>query len=135
MEENDPAPLSNKKDNVLVKGKGKGKGKNVAAHVSSQVFTCSFTKASVQRTTAPAITVVGSPTATTPYHVAAPSYSGATIPSVYDMKKVVASDISTTSSERPSTLSLIENVDLGELIEDLMRTKVSLQPTATYKNS
>jgi hypothetical protein len=40
--------------------KGKGKGKRVA---SSQVSTHSYTKAFVQRTAAPATTVVGSPSA------------------------------------------------------------------------
>ena len=39
-------------------------------------------------------------------------------------RKAVALDTSLTSSERSSSLSLIENVDMGELIEDLMKTKV-----------
>jgi hypothetical protein len=73
--------------------------------------------------------VVGSPTATPsappPNHVAAPSHSGATIPSMPRKRKVVALDTSATSSERSSSLSLIENVNMGELIEDLMKTKVS----------
>ena len=40
-----------------------------------------------------------------------------------------------TSLERPSTLSLIENMNIGELIEDLIETKVPLWPIAAYKIS
>ena len=74
-----PAPPTNDKDVALVKAKGNGK--RVA---SSQVSTSSFTKASVQRTSA--TTIVGSPTATSfvlsQDHVPTPSHSGVTIPSV-----------------------------------------------------
>ena len=41
------------------------------------------------------------------------------------MRKSVAPETSATSFEKSSSLSLIENVDMGELIEDLMRTKVT----------
>ena len=72
--------------------------------------------------------MVGSPTATPfaplPNPIVVPSHSGATIPSVPRKRKDVAPDTSATSSERSSSLSLIENVDMGELIEDLMTTKV-----------
>ena len=78
--------------------------------------------------------MVGSPTATpsapVPDPIAAPSHSGATIPSVPRKRKAVAPDTSATSSERSSSLSLIENVDMGELIEDLMKMKV---PPPTYR--
>jgi hypothetical protein len=78
--------------------------------------------------------VVGSPTATPSAFftnlVAIPFHSGATIPSVPRKRKVVASDTSATSSEMSSSLSLIENVDMGELIEDLMKMKV---PPLTYR--
>jgi hypothetical protein len=56
-EENNQAPPSNEKEVAQVKGKGKGR--KVVGHASSQVSTCSFTKASVQRTTARATTMVG----------------------------------------------------------------------------
>ena len=127
-----PAPPSTDKD--VAPAKGKGKGKKVLAHASSQVSTRSYTKASVQRTVAPATTVVGSPFATpsapTLAPVAAPSHSGATIPSVPRKRKAVAPDTSATSSERSSSLSLIENVDMEELIEDLIKTKV---PPPAYR--
>jgi hypothetical protein len=78
--------------------------------------------------------VVGSPTATpyalVPDPIAVPSHSGATIPSVARKRKVVAPDTSATLSERSSSLSLIENVDMGELIKDHMKMKV---PPPAYR--
>ena len=124
--ENNPAPLSNDKDVASVKGKGKGR--KIVPYASSQISIHSFTKASVQRTVGPATTVVGSPTATpfayAPDLVAAPSHSGTTISLVPHKRKVVTFDISATSSERSSSLSLIENMDMEELIKDLMKTKI-----------
>jgi hypothetical protein len=111
--------------------KGKGKGKRVA---SSQVSTRSYTKASVQRTPVPVATVVGSPSATpsaiAPDLVSAPSHSGVTLPSVPRKRKALAPDTSATSSKKSFFLALIENVDIGELIEELMRTKV---PPPAYR--
>jgi hypothetical protein len=78
--------------------------------------------------------VVGSPTTTlsAPFanYVVVPAHSGATIPSVPRKRKAVAHDIFATSSERLSSLSLVENVDMGEFIEDLMKTKV---PPLVYR--
>lgn len=83
----------------------------------------------VERTTAPATIVVGNPIATlfalALDPVAATSHSSATIPLVPRKRKAVALDTSVISLERPFTSFLIENVDIGELIEDLMKTKVS----------
>ena len=128
-EDENPAPPTNDKEVAPVKAKGKGK--RVAYN---QVSTRSFTKASVQRTATPATTVVGSPTATpsAPFrvHVPAPSHSGVTIPSVPRKRKAIAPDTSATTSEKSSSLSLIENVDMGDLIEDLMRSKV---PPPAYR--
>ena len=45
-------------------------------------------------------------------------------------RKAVAPNTFSTSSEKSSSLSLIENVDMEELIEDLMRTKV---PPPAYR--
>ena len=124
--EDNPAPPFVEKDVAPVKGKGTDK--KVLAHASSQVSTCFYTKASVQCNVAPATTVIGSPTATpsvalaTP--VVAPPHSGATIPLVPRKRKVVAPDTSATSSKMSCSLCLIENVDMGKLIEDLMKTKV-----------
>ena len=113
-------------------GSSKGKGRKLGPHASSQVSTRTYTKASVQRTVAPSTTVVGSPSATpsapAPDPLPAPSHSDATIPSVPRKRKAVAPDTSATSSEMSSSLSLIENVDMTELIEDLMKTKI--QPPA-----
>ena len=131
-EEDNPAPPSHEKDVASVKGKGKGR--KLVPLASSQVSTRSFTKASVQRTAGPATTVVGSPSATPsaplPSPIAAPSHSGATNSSVPHKRKVVAPDTFATSSERSSSLSLIENVDMGDLIEELVTTKV---PPLAYR--
>ena len=135
-EDNNVFP-SNEKEVTYVKGKGKGR--KIIAHASSQVSICSFTKALVQRTTAPTTTVVRSPTATpsalAPYIVAAPSQSRATIPLVPHKNKVVESNTSVVSLEKSSSLSFIKNVDMEELIQDFIKTKVPLQLIATYKNS
>jgi hypothetical protein len=128
-EEEKPAPPPIVKE--VGSSKGKGKGKRVA---SSQVSTRSYTKASVQRSPVPVATVVGSPSATpsavAPDVVHAPSHSGVTLPSVPRKRKALAPDTSATSSEKSSSLALIENVDMGELIEELMRTKV---PPPAYR--
>ena len=122
-EDDNPAPPTHEKKVAFVKGKGKGK--RVA---SSQVSMCSFSKASIQCTPTPAPTLVGGPTATLsaplPNHVPALSHSGAAIPSVPRKRKAMAPDTSTTSFERSCSLCLIEIVDMGEFIEDLMKTKV-----------
>ena len=122
-EDENPTPPTNDKEVALVKGNGKGK--RVA---SNQMSTCSLTKASIQCTAALVTTVVGSPTAI-PFvpsrdHVPAPSHSGVTIPSVPRKRKAVTPDTSTTSSEKSSSLFLIKNVDMGDLIADLMPSKV-----------
>ena len=127
-----PAPPSVEKDVAPVKGKGRGK--KVLAHASSQVSSRSNAKPSVQRNVVPATTVIGSPTKTPSAALAnpvvAPSHSGVTIPSVPRKRKAVAPDTSATSSEISSTLSLIENVDMAELIEELRNTKV---PPPAYR--
>jgi hypothetical protein len=122
-EEDNPAPLSNDKDVASIKGKSKDK--KVA---SSQVSTHSFTKTSVQHCWSSHHRGWKSnrhSICPCPDLVAAPSHSGATISYVPCKRKAVAPDTSTTSFERSSSISLIENVDMGELIEDLMKTKVS----------
>lgn len=125
--EEDPIPAPPPIVKELGSAKGKGKGKKVAS-------TRSYTKASVQRTAAPATTVVGSPSATpsaiAPDLVPTPSHSGVTLPSVPRKRKAVAPDTSATSSEKSSSLSLIENADMCELIEELLRTKV---PPPAYR--
>ena len=123
-EEDNPTPPSHEKDVASVKGKGKGR--KLVPLASSQVSTRSFTKASVQRTAGPATT----PSAPLPSPIAAPSHSGATNSSVPHKRKAVAPDTFATSSERSSSLSLIENVDMGDLIEELVTTKV---PPLAYR--
>ena len=133
-EDEKPAPLTNDKEVAPVKGKGKCK--KVAF---SQMSTCFFTKACVQRTPVLATTVVGSPTATPSVHsrdhALGLSYSGVTIPSVPRKSKAIALDTSATSSEKSSSLSLLKNVDMGDFIEDLMRSKVPLWLSAASKRS
>jgi hypothetical protein len=117
-EKHNPALPSNEKEVASIKIKGKGR--KVVVHVSSQVSTHSFTKASVHCTVAPT-TVVGSPIATpapAPDPLAVSSHSGATIPFVPRKRKVVAPDTFATSSKRSSSFSLVENVDMGEFHED-----------------
>ena len=119
-----PAHPTNVKEVGSVKDNRKGK-----RVTSSQVSTGFYTKAFVQRTATPATTVVESPT-TTPFTLApdldlALSHCGVALPSVPCKRKAIAPDTSATSFEKSSSLSLIENVDMGELIEDLMRTKVT----------
>ena len=130
--EDNSAPPTVEKN--VAPAKGKGRGKKVLAYTSSQVSTRSNAKASVQRNVTPATTVVGSPSGTPsaapPNPVVAPSHSGATIPSVPRKRKAVPLDTSATSSEKSTSLSLIENVDMGELIEDLMKNKV---PPPAYR--
>ena len=121
-EDHNPPPAIVKE---IGSAKGKGKGKRVA---SSQVSTRSNSKASVQRQAAPATTVVGSPSAIPQDLVPAPSHSGFTVPSVPRKRKAIAPDTSGSSLEKSSSHVLIENVDMGELIEDLMRTKVHPPP-------
>jgi hypothetical protein len=132
LEEPTPALASVEKDVTPVNGRGRGK--KALAHASSQVSSISNAKASVQRNVAPATTVLGSPTgipfATLANPVVALSNSGVTIPSVPRKRKVVAPDTSATSSDMSSCIFLIENVDMGELIEDLMKTKV---PPPAYR--
>jgi hypothetical protein len=115
--------------------KGKDKGRKILAHTSFQIFTRSFTKVFAQHIDAPATTVVvnltATPIAPAPDPLAAPFHSGATIPSVPRKRMVVVLDTSATSSERSSSASLIKNMDMGEFIIDLMKTKVqppSLSP-------
>ena len=132
LEENNPAPSYNEKEVASIKSKGKGR--KVVPHASSQVSIHSFTNASVQRYIAQATNVVGSPTANpsapAPDPIAILFYSGATILSVSRKRKVVAPDTTATFTERSSSISLIENVDMGMLIEDLIKTKV---PLLTYR--
>ena len=106
-EEDMRAPKSIEKDVPPIKGKGKGR--KLVPHASSQVSIRSYTKASVQRSVVPTTTVVGSPTATPPAPppsdpIAAPSHSGATIPSMPHKRKAIAPVTSATSSERSSSL-------------------------------
>jgi hypothetical protein len=132
LEEEIPAPPTIEKEVAPVKAKGKGR--KLVPLASSQVSTRSYKNASVQCTVVPSNTVVGSPSAIPsappPDIVAARSHSGATIPSMPRKRKVIAPDTSVTSSEKSSSISLIENVDMGELIEDLMKTKI---PPPTYR--
>jgi hypothetical protein len=101
---------------------------------SNQVSTRSFSKPSTQHAPAPATTVVGSlsatPSAIPDDLIPAPSHSGVTLPSVPRKRKAVAPDTSANSSEKSSSPSLIENADMGELIENLMRIKV---PAPAYR--
>ena len=119
---------------MLCRSNVKGKGRKFLPHVSSQVSTRYFTEASIQCIIAQATIVFGSPTAIfptpAPNHVADPFHSGATISLVPHKKKAIVLDIFVTSSERSLSLLLIENVDMGELIEDLMKTKV---PPPAYR--
>ena len=117
---NNLAPPSSEKEVASIKDEGKGR--KIVAHASFQVFTCYFTKDSVERIVAPVTTAT--PSAHVPDPLAGPSHNITTIPSVLRKTKAVARDTLATSLERSSSLSLIENVDMGGLIQDLIKTKV-----------
>lgn len=99
-EDDDPTPPTNEKKVLPLNDNGKAN--KVVTYASIQVSTRSFTKASIQRSAAPATTVVGSLT-TTPSvqasnHVIAPSHSGSIILFVSRKRKAVAVDTYATSS-------------------------------------
>lgn len=147
----EPVVVPNEKDvmevkgKTKVKGKGKGKGKKAVAQSSTHVTERSYTVASIHPTSTPTTTIVGSPSIApsiapsitpleTPEYVPdpspigfpsqseAPSQSGASLPIVPRKRKALAPDTSATSSGAPSTLLLLENVDMVQEFE-VMETK------------
>ena len=129
VNEHEEEPVENKnpgaptimKDVALVKDKGKGK------RMASLVSTRSFTKASVQRTAAQATTIVGSPTATptnpTWNHVLTLSHRVPPYP-LCRARGRSSHWIYAQFLWRSHFFSLVEIVDIRELIEDLMRSKL-----------
>lgn len=126
-----PPLLFNENVSLMSKGKAMMSSKPSSTHKITRFATKAF---------APYTFVVGRPSAfpsiapyvassLTPFigslgPASAPSQSNVSISHVLRKRKAVALDTSATSSGKPSTLSLIENVDMRELIEDLMKTKV-----------
>lgn len=100
------------------------KVKAVSGTQASQatMSTRSATKAAAEASAAPAATFVGSPSLPLALHAPAPSHSTATAPSLTRKRKAFAAATSATSSETASTYSLIENVDIGVLMDHYTKT-------------
>ena len=109
--------------------KGKGRAKTSATQATSHLPTRSTPKTPLQPPTAvqspsctpsfapspaPSIT----PSASRPPTVATPSHSGTSLLSLPRKRKAALLDTSATSSDSPTTLSLIENVDMVQLMLD-----------------
>ena len=92
--------------------------------------TWSTTKASALDTTIVRNPSVA-PSATLAGMDSTPSHNDVSILYMLHRRRAIASDTSATSLERPSFISLIENVDMGKFIEDLMKTK--FLPLAYYR--
>ena len=127
--------------NVKVSPTPKGKAKNPAKPSTIHMTTRFATKASTPYTSVvgnPSISPSVAPCATLPLTLStmplglvfAPSQSDVFTLHVSRKRKAVAPDTFATSSGMPFSYSLIENVDMGEFIEDLMKTKV---PPLAYR--
>lgn len=92
--------------------------------------TWSTTKASALDTTIVRNPSVA-PSATLAGMDSTPSHNDVSILYMLHRRRAIASDTFATSLERPSFISLIENVDMGKFIEDLMKTK--FLPLAYYR--
>ena len=88
----------------------------LAAQSTALVVTHSATKATVEASTAPVSTVVGSPSALPSMVLAVASQSEDTLPSLRK-RKALALDASVTSSGAIPISVLIKNVDMEDLIK------------------
>ena len=109
--------------------KGKGRAKNTTTQSSSQVVTRSASKTPVQPPTvlqspsstpsvAPSAAPSGTPSAFRPQTIATPSHSDTSLLSLLRKRKAAQLDTNATSSESPTTLALIENVNMVQLMLD-----------------
>ena len=109
--------------------RGKGRAKKTATQASSQVVTRSGSKPPFEPSTLPhspslapsvppSVAPSGTPSAFRPQSNATPSHSGTSLLSLPRKRKAALLDTSATSSESPTTLALIENVDMVQLMLD-----------------
>jgi hypothetical protein len=109
--------------------KGKGRAKNAAIQATSLLPTRSAKKTplhnpnllhspSTTPSIAPSLAPSITPSASRPQTIATPSHSGTTLLSLPRKRKAALLDTTATSSEPPNTLSLIENVDMVQLMLD-----------------
>jgi hypothetical protein len=117
--------------------RGKGRAKKTATQASSQVLTRAASKTPVESPTlpqsppiapsvapslAPSVTPSLAPSVTPsafrPQSLETPSHSGTSFLSLPRKRKAALLDTSATSSDAPNTLSLIENVDMVQLMLD-----------------
>ena len=109
--------------------KGKGRAKNTATQVTSHIPTRSAPKTPIQPPTvlqspsgtpsfAPSLAPFITLSASRAQIIATPSHSGTYLFSLPRKRKAALLDTSATSSESPTTLALIENVDMVQLMLD-----------------
>ena len=105
--------------------RGKGRAKKSATQASSQVLTRSASKTPVEPPTlphspsfAPSVAPSLTPSAFRPQPLDTPSHSGTSLLSLPRKRKAALLDTTATSSDSPNTLSLIENVDMVQLMLD-----------------
>ena len=120
--------------------KGKGRAKNAGIQASSQVVTWSASKTPVQPPTflrspsstpsvAPSAVPSGTPSAFPPQTIPTSSHSGSFLFSLPRKRKAALLDTTATSLELPTTLALIENVDMVQLMLD---SEIARGPLPTY---
>jgi hypothetical protein len=109
--------------------KGKGRAKNAAIQATSHLPTRSAAKTPLHKpnvlqspsstpSIAPSLAPSITPSASRPPTIATPSHSGTSLLSLPRKRKAALLDTTATSSEAPKTLSLIENVDMVQLMLD-----------------
>ena len=105
--------------------KGKGRAKNAAIQATSHLPTRSNAKTPLHKpnllqspSTTPSIAPSPAPSASLPQTIATPSHSGTSLLSLPRKRKAALLDTTATSLESPTTLSLIENVDMVQLMLD-----------------
>ena len=119
--------------------KEKGRANNTTTQVSSQVVTLSASKTPVQPPTflrspsstlsvAPSAAPSGIPSAFRPQTIATPSHSGIFFLSL-PCKKAAFLDTSATSPDSPTTLALIENVDM---VQHMLDSELAGGPLPAY---
>ena len=120
--------------------RGKGRAKKSGTQASSQVVTRSGSKPSFEPPTLPlspslapsvppSVAPSGTPSAFPPQSNATPSQSGTSLLSLPRKRKAALLDTSATSSESPTTLALIENVDMVQLMLD---SEIAGSPVPAY---
>ena len=109
--------------------KGKGRAKNAAIQETSQLPTRSAAKTPLPKpnlqqspsstpSIAPSVAPSITPSASRPQTIATPSHSGTSLLSLPRKRKAALLDTTATSSEAHNTETLIENVDMVQLMLD-----------------